>query len=145
MVHGLRAALDMLLEEGIEAVHARHRRLAEAVRRAVASWAEAGAIAFQTCLPEARSETVTALTFAAGHDPDALKAYARDRLSVCLGGGLPPFQGRMLRIGHMGDLNEAMILGALGALETALRIHRVPVGPGALDAAIAWLAETAPA
>lgn len=140
LLRGLREALDMLFEEGLAQVFARHRRLARAVRAAVARWAEAGAIDFFAREPAERSDAVTAIDISPVYRPDELRAFCRDRLSVAIGGGLPPFTGRMLRIGHLGDLNEPMVLGALGALELAFRIHGVPHAPGGVEAAVAALA-----
>lgn len=141
MVYGLRESLDMLLEEGLPGVFARHSRLAEAARRAVARWATSGALEFQVVPPAARSDTVTCIRFVDPHQPDALRQLCRERLSVAFGAGLGRLQGRALRIGHLGDLNEPMILGALGALEAGMRILGVPHGDGALAAAAAHLAE----
>lgn len=140
MIFGLREALDMLLEEGLPAVHARHARLAGAVRAAVARWAEAGAIGFHCLVPEARADTVTALGFAPSIEPDRIRERCRERYGVAFGGGIGPFRGRLLRIGHLGDFDEAMILGALGVLELVLRERAVPHGPGGVEAAIAALA-----
>jgi len=142
MMYGLRTALDMLFEEGLQRVFARHHRLAEATRRAVARWGEQGEIVFQCRVPEARSDVVTALRFASGADPDALRKLCRDRLSVAFGGGIGPFAGQLLRIGHLGDLNEPMLLGALATLELAMRASDVPHTPGGVDAAAQYLAET---
>ncbi len=142
MLFGLREAIDMLFEEGLPAVFARHNRLAEAARRAVGHWGGDGDVAFHCEVAAARSDVVTALRFPSGADPDALRRLCRDRLSVAFGGGLGPFQGQLLRIGHLGDLNEPMLLGALGALETAMRAQAVPHLPGGVDAASAYLAAT---
>jgi alanine-glyoxylate transaminase/serine-glyoxylate transaminase/serine-pyruvate transaminase len=141
MIFGLREALDMLLEEGLPQVFARHHRLAEATRRAVETWGREGAIAFQCKVPEARSDAVTALRFPSGADPDALRKRCREQLSVAFGGGIGPFAGQLLRIGHLGDLNEPMLLGALGALELGMRLENVPHAPGGVAAATAYLAE----
>jgi alanine-glyoxylate transaminase/serine-glyoxylate transaminase/serine-pyruvate transaminase len=140
MLFGLREALDMLLEEGLPAVFARHRRLAGAARCAVARWADAGALGFYALDPAARSDAVTAVLFAEGGDPDAVRLLCRDELGVAFGGGLGPLAGRVLRVGHLGDLNEPMLLGALGALEVAMRRRAVPLGEGGLAAAVASLA-----
>jgi alanine-glyoxylate transaminase/serine-glyoxylate transaminase/serine-pyruvate transaminase len=140
MIFGLREALDMLAEEGLPAVHARHARLARAVRAAVARWAEAGAIAFHCLDPEARADTVTALAFAPEIDPERLRERCRERYGVAFGGGIGPFRGRLLRIGHIGDLDEAMILGALGVLALALAETNVPHGRGGVEAAVEALA-----
>ncbi len=141
MIFGLREALDMILEEGLANVFARHHRLAEATRQAVAHWGKEGAVAFQCRDAAARSDAVTAIRFPSGADPDALRVLCRDRLSVAFGAGIGPFAGQLLRIGHLGDLNEPMILGALGALEAGMRLQGVPHVPGGVAAATAYLAE----
>ena len=140
MIYGLREALDMLREEGLENVFARHRRLARATRACVDHWAQAGALEFQVVVPSARSDSVTAIRVHRPHDPDAVRRHCRDRLSVTLGGGLGPLAGRVMRIGHLGDLNEPMLLGALAALELALEVMAVPYAPGGVTAAITALA-----
>ncbi len=140
MIFALREALDMLAEEGLPAVFARHARLAGAVRAAVARWSESGAIGFHCLDPDARADTVTALAFAPGIEPDPLRERARERYGVAFGGGIGPFRGRLLRIGHLGDLDEAMVLGALGVFELVLRESRVPYGRGGVEAAVAALA-----
>ncbi len=142
MIYGLREALDMLREEGLAAVLTRHRRLARAVRAAVSHWAQAGALEFQVIPPEARSNSVTAIRMPKA---DAVRHYCRDHLQVVLGAALGPLNGRALRIGHLGDLNEPMILGALGALELALEVVGVPYSKGGVAAAIAALAADAAA
>ena len=90
--------------------------------------------------PAARSDAVTAVLFAEGGDPDAVRLLCRDELGVAFGGGLGPLAGRVLRVGHLGDLNEPMLLGALGSLEVAMRRRAVPLGGGGLAAAVASLA-----
>jgi alanine-glyoxylate transaminase/serine-glyoxylate transaminase/serine-pyruvate transaminase len=139
MIAGLRTALDMLLEEGLRNVFARHHLLAGAVRAAVGRWSEAGGLEFQTVPQAARSDTVTAIRMPA-HDPDGLRVFCRDRLSVAFGGGLGRLQGEILRIGHLGDLNSPMILGALAALEVAMQARGVPFAPGGVTAAVAHIA-----
>jgi alanine-glyoxylate transaminase / serine-glyoxylate transaminase / serine-pyruvate transaminase len=139
MIGGLRVSLDMLFEEGLENVFARHRRLAGAVRAAVGRWSEAGALEFQTVPKAARSDTVTAIRMPE-HDPDSLRFFCRDHLSTAFGAGLGPLQGQVLRIGHLGDLNEPMILGALAALEVAMRARGVPSAEGGVAAAVEHLA-----
>jgi alanine-glyoxylate transaminase/serine-glyoxylate transaminase/serine-pyruvate transaminase len=144
MIYGLRESLDMLLEEGLPQVFARHARLATAVRAAVAHWGGQGDIELQAVEETARSNVVTALRFPSGADPDALRIHCRDMLSTLFGAGIGPFVGQLLRIGHLGDLNEPMLLGALGALETGMRQLGVPHVPGGVGAAVAALAETFP-
>jgi alanine-glyoxylate transaminase/serine-glyoxylate transaminase/serine-pyruvate transaminase len=139
MIWGLRESLDMLFEEGLPAVFARHRRLADATRAAVERWCAAEALSFQTIPPAARSDTVTCIRMRDGLDPDGLRRFCRERLNVAFGAGLGPLEGKAFRIGHLGDLNEPMILGALATLETAMRHLKLPHGEGGLDAAVASL------
>ncbi len=140
MMYGLREALDMLFEEGLEKVLARHRRLADAVRAAVARWSEADMVEFHATEPAERCDAITALRLPEEARVKEIRAFCRDRLSVAFGGGLPPFEGKMIRIGHLGDLNEPMILGALAALELAFLRFGVDHAPGGVEAAIASLA-----
>jgi alanine-glyoxylate transaminase / serine-glyoxylate transaminase / serine-pyruvate transaminase len=137
---GLEAALALIDEEGLDEVHARHARLARAVHAAVARWSEAGGLGFFTKVPSARSVSVTAIAVAAGHDPEALRAVARQRFQVSIAGGLGPLAGRVFRIGHLGDVNEAMVLGCIAAVEAALHAQRIPFASGGVEAAVNVLA-----
>jgi alanine-glyoxylate transaminase/serine-glyoxylate transaminase/serine-pyruvate transaminase len=74
-----------------------------------------------------------------GHDAEAVRHTARHRFNVSLGGGLGALGGKVFRIGHLGDLNEPMLLGALTAVEMSLRINNVPHGRGGVDAAMDYL------
>jgi alanine-glyoxylate transaminase/serine-glyoxylate transaminase/serine-pyruvate transaminase len=139
-IAGLEAALRLIEAEGLANVHARHARLAGAVHAAVERWGEGGALRLFTRVPEARSVSVTAIEVGPGIDPEELRAIARERFHVAIAGGLGPLHGRVFRIGHLGDMNEAMILGALGGVEAALGAMGIVHGRGAVDAAIATLA-----
>ena len=75
-----------------------------------------------------------------GIDPEALRTVARERFQVAVAGGLGPLAGRVFRIGHLGDMNEAMILGCLAGVQAAMQVQGVPHGRGGVDAAIASLA-----
>jgi alanine-glyoxylate transaminase/serine-glyoxylate transaminase/serine-pyruvate transaminase len=130
LLHGLAAALALLQREGLEAVYARHRRLAGAVHAAVAGWAEGGALGFVARLPATRSVSVTAIRVPEGFDVNGLRTLARERFQVAIAGGLGALQGRAFRIGHLGDQNEANILGALAGVECALRAMKLPLGDG---------------
>ncbi len=141
LIAGLEAALGLIAAEGLDAVHARHARLAGAVHAAVAAWSAGGAVGFFTKVPEARSVSVTAIEVGAGIDPEELRAVARQRYQVAIAGGLGPLAGRVFRIGHLGDVNEAMVLGALAGVEAALRTQGI-AATGGVDAAIAALAQT---
>jgi alanine-glyoxylate transaminase/serine-glyoxylate transaminase/serine-pyruvate transaminase len=96
---------------------------------------------FYCKVPHARSVSVTAVETAAGIDPEAIRRVARERFQVAMAGGLGPLTGRVFRIGHLGDMNEPMILGCLAGVEAALDVLQVPHGRGALDRAVAALAE----
>ena len=142
-VFATNVALDLIEEEGgIDAVIARHARLADAVRAAVEVWGQNGAMEFNVLDPAARANAVTAVRLAEGIDGDELCTVARERFGVAIGGGmLDMAEGRGIRIGHLGDLDEPMILGALAGAEVAMRHVGIDVGSGALDAAIASLAD----
>jgi alanine-glyoxylate transaminase/serine-glyoxylate transaminase/serine-pyruvate transaminase len=130
LMFGLEAALALIFNEGLAAVHARHALLAGAVHAAVEGWATAGALSFLAQDATARSVSVTTIAVPQGTDVDALRAVARERFQVAISGGLGPLAGRAFRIGHLGDCNPAMILGALGGVEAALRVQGIPVGDG---------------
>ena len=117
MFHGLRASLDMLFEEGLENVVSRHRRLADAVRAGVHAWG------LKTCAkyPALYSDTVTAIVVPEHVDGAEVLKNAYYRYNLSLGAGLSKVAGRVFRIGHLGDLNEIMVLQALAGSEMALR------------------------
>jgi len=138
--YGLDASLDMIEEEGLENVFARHRRLAQATRACVKAWgavsAHGGGPEIHSLDPEAASDSLTAVLTPQGHDADRVRAIAAERYGVGLGRGLGALQGRVFRIGHMGDLNEPMLLGALGAIELALAEAGMPHARGGVMAAM---------
>ncbi|HEY8067960.1 MAG TPA: aminotransferase class V-fold PLP-dependent enzyme [Burkholderiales bacterium] len=134
--YGLEASLDMIEEEGLENVFARHRRLAQATRACVRRWSQAGGPEIYSLDAEAASDSLTAVLVPAGHDADRVRAIAAEKYGVGLGRGLAALQGRVFRIGHMGDLNEPMLLGALGALELALAEAGMPHARGGVEAAM---------
>jgi alanine-glyoxylate transaminase/serine-glyoxylate transaminase/serine-pyruvate transaminase len=137
---GLQESLRMLQEEGLEQVFARHHRLATATRAAVRAWGgNAGLELFASNLA-VQSDSVTAVLVPEGHDAEAVRRVCDERFNVSLGGGLGPLQGRVFRIGHMGDLNENMLLGALGSVEMALKIAGIPHTAGGILAAMESLA-----
>ena len=143
LLMGLEAAMGLLAAEGMDNVLARHVRLAKAVQAAVACWSEERALQFYCKAPHARSVSVTAVETAAGVDPEAIRQVARERFQVAIAGGLGPLAGRVFRIGHLGDMNEPMILGCLAGVEAALDVLRIPRGRGALERAVAVLAAEA--
>ena len=138
LLYGLREALVMLLEdEGLDNVFARHRRLAEAARRAVRAWDLE-----ILCVNETQySDSLTAVMMPDGHDADALRAVILDRFDMSLGSGLGKVAGRIFRIGHLGDFNELMLMGTLAGVEMGLEIAEVPHKVGGVTAAMEYLCE----
>ncbi len=144
MFYGLAESVRLIEAETLDGVVARHHRLAEAVRRAVRTWSGNVGGPELFCLDPMRlSNSVTAVKMPEGHNADAVRKTALDRFNVSTGGGLGKLGGQVLRIGHLGDLNEPMVLGTLGALEMSLRINGVPHARGGVDAAMEWLSEAA--
>ena len=140
LLYGLRQALDMLFEEGLENVFLRHSLLAEAVRRAVGVWAEGQVLSFNVIEPSERCNTVTPV-LTNGADPDALRAYCDEKCGVILGHGIGELSGKAFRIAHMGHVNAPMVLGTLSVIEMALAALRIPHGKGGAQAAIDWLGQ----
>jgi len=140
LLMGLQAALGLIFDEGLEAVWQRHAQLAAAVQAAVEGWREGGALDFFAQAPASRSTSVTTITVAAGIDVDALRQVARERFQVAMAGGLGPLAGRAFRIGHLGDCNPGMILGAIAGVEAALVSRGIPVGDGGTRRAVLSLA-----
>ncbi|HTW52126.1 MAG TPA: aminotransferase class V-fold PLP-dependent enzyme [Stellaceae bacterium] len=137
--YGLREALRMFEEEGLDNVFARHHRLAEATRRAVRTWRQNDGPEIFAIDPEGQSDTVTAVLLPDGYDADAVRAHCLEKFNVSLGGGLGHLRGKLFRIGHLGDLNETMVLGSLAAVEMALDLTGVPHGRGGVAAAMEYL------
>jgi alanine-glyoxylate transaminase/serine-glyoxylate transaminase/serine-pyruvate transaminase len=141
--YGLRESLRRIEEEGLDEVLARHTRLAETVRRCVRVWSANNGPQLYCLSPTRLSDSVTAVLMPDGHDAEAVRRVCLENFNVSLGGGLARLSGLVFRIGHMGDLNEPMVLGTLAAVEMALRITGVPHGAGGVDAAMEFLAKTA--
>ena len=137
-------SLGLLREEGLEAVFARHERLGGAVRAAVNAWSSKGALQLHCLDFEGFSSSVTAIEVAKGIDPEALRTLAREKFQVAMAGGLGPLAGKVFRIGHLGDMNEPMILGALAGIEAAMTVQKIPFGPNGMTAAITYLANHTP-
>jgi alanine-glyoxylate transaminase/serine-glyoxylate transaminase/serine-pyruvate transaminase len=142
LLFALRQAIDLLYEEGLENAFTRHRLLAEAVRRAVAVWAEGQVLGFNIAEPAERSNTVTTVTMRGDHDPATLHQYCKEKCGVVLGIGIGDLFGKAFRIAHMGHLNAPMILGTLGVIEVGLKALNIPHGKGGTEAAIDWLGES---
>jgi alanine-glyoxylate transaminase / serine-glyoxylate transaminase / serine-pyruvate transaminase len=140
--YGLRESIRLIEEEGLQNVFARHTRLAEATRRAVKVWAGNNGPQLFCTNPSRYSDSVTTILMPEGYDAEAIRRCARQRFNVSLGGGLGKLNGKVFRIGHLGDLNEPMLLGALTAVEMAMRIERIPHANGGVEAAMAYLSAT---
>ena len=140
LLFGMRQALDLLFQEGLENVYRRHALLAEAVRRAVGVWAEGQAIGFNVLEPSERCDTVTTVLLN-GRDPESLRAYCNEKCGVILGHGIGELSGKAFRVAHMGHVNAPMILGTLSVIEMALGALQIPHGKGGTQAAIEWLSQ----
>ena len=136
LLFGLAEAIAMLNEEGLDAVFARHDRLAEATRRAVRAWD----LEVFCREPQAHSSSLTAVLMPEGHDADAFRATALDQYNLSLGNGLNRLAGRVFRIGHLGDFNEVMLAGTLSGIEMAFAVAGVPHRRGGVQAALDYLA-----
>lgn len=132
---GQRVAFDLIFDEGLDHVWARHAALARAVRAAVATWAKGGALEFNILDPAHRSDSVTTV-LTPGFDPEALRDFTRSRCGVVLGSGIGDLTGRAFRIAHMGYANAPMVLGTLGAVEIGLKTLGIPHGAGGVQAAV---------
>jgi alanine-glyoxylate transaminase/serine-glyoxylate transaminase/serine-pyruvate transaminase len=126
MLRGLRASMDMLFEEGLDHVFARHHRLAEGVRRAAAAWG----LPLCAKAPHWYSDTVSAIHAPAGLDSALVVRHAYQRYGLSLGVGLSKVAGKVFRIAHMGDLNELMLMSALAGTEMTLRDLGASIAPG---------------
>jgi alanine-glyoxylate transaminase/serine-glyoxylate transaminase/serine-pyruvate transaminase len=135
MLHGLSVSIEMLHEEGLNNVFARHDRMAEATRRAVKHWG------LDIICRDAKyySPTLTAVLLPDGHDADAFRALALEHFNISYGASFGRFQGKMFRIGHLGDTNDTMLMGALAATEMALQLAGVPIKKGGAQAAMDYL------
>ena len=137
LLYGLAEALDMLFEEGLPNVFARHARHAEATRRAVRAWN----LEILCADPAEYSGSLTAIVMPDGHDADAFRKVVLDRFDLSLGQGLGKVAGRVFRIGHLGWFNDLMLCGTLAGVEMGLAAAAVPHRRGGVDAAMAFLAE----
>jgi len=136
LLYGLMESLKMLQEEGLENVFARHDRHGEATRRAVRSWG----LELNCENPEEYSSSLTAVLMPAGHDADAFRKVVLERFNLSLGNGLGKVQGKLFRIGHLGDFNDLMLAGTLSGVEMGLGLAGVPYTKGGVMAALDYLA-----
>ena len=135
LLYGLDAALDMLLEEGLENVFARHDRFAEATRRAVRQWG----LEVQVQDPGSYSSVLTAVRLPEGHSANALRATILEKFNMSLGNGLGQLNDKVFRIGHLGDFGPLNLVGTLGGVEMGLRAAGVPHQEGGVLKAMEYL------
>jgi len=132
LLFGLREALQMLEEEGLDNVFARHARHGDATRRAVSAWGLE-----VLCLnPDEYSSSLTAVLLPPGHDADAVRRVILERFDMSLGTGLGKVQGKVFRIGHLGDFNDLMLAGTLCGVEMGLQLAGVPIRGSGVAAAL---------
>jgi alanine-glyoxylate transaminase/serine-glyoxylate transaminase/serine-pyruvate transaminase len=137
LLYGLREALAMLEEEGLDNVFARHQRHAEATRRAVRAWG----LEVLATNPAEYSGSLTAVLLPAGHDADRVRKMILEAFDMSLGTGLGRLAGKVFRIGHLGDFNDLALMGTLAGVEMGLALAGVPAKSGGVQAAMAYLAE----
>jgi alanine-glyoxylate transaminase/serine-glyoxylate transaminase/serine-pyruvate transaminase len=137
LLYGLREAISMLLEEGLENVFARHRRLAAAARAAVNHWG----LEVLCQNPAEYSPVLTAVLMPPGHDADQFRKVVLESCNMSLGSGLGKVAGKVFRIGHLGECNELTLLGALSGVEMGLAKAGVPHRSGGVEVAIKTLEE----
>lgn len=137
LLYGLKESLKMLREEGLKNVFARHARHAEATRQAVQGWG----LELNCANPEECSSSLTAVRMPPGHDADAFRKVVLERFNMSLGNGLGKVQGKLFRIGHLGDFNDLMLAGTLSGVEMGLGIAGVPYTKGGIMAALKYLGQ----
>ncbi|OCP18608.1 MULTISPECIES: aminotransferase class V-fold PLP-dependent enzyme [unclassified Ensifer] len=135
LLQGLKVALDMLHEEGLDNVFARHDRAAEATRRAVIHWG----LEIQCRNPAEYSSSLTAVRLPEGHSADGLRAEILRRSNMSLGNGLGPLADQVFRIGHLGDFHDLMVMGTLAGVEMGLAVCGIPHRSGGVEAAMKYL------
>jgi len=138
LLYGLREAVAMLLEEGLDHVFARHKRLAAATRAAVTHWG----LEVLCEEPSEYSPVLTAVLMPSGHDADKFRKVVLENYNMSLGSGLSKVAGKVFRIGHLGECNELTLLGALSGVEMGLSAAGVPHRAGGVDAAMKALEES---
>jgi alanine-glyoxylate transaminase/serine-glyoxylate transaminase/serine-pyruvate transaminase len=139
LLYALSEAIDMLHEEGLPRVFARHIRHGEATRRAVRAWG----LEILCRDPKCYSPVLTAIVMPTGHDADAFRKTVLENFDMSLGQGLSKVAGKVFRIGHLGDTNDLTILGALSGVEMGLELAGVPHKKGGVQAAMAYLTQAA--
>ena len=135
LLYGLREAIAMLNEEGLEKVFARHDRHAEATRRAVNAWG----LEVLCRNPEEYSSSLTAVLLPDGHNADTFRKVVLDNFDMSLGSGLGKVAGKVFRIGHLGDFNDLTLMGTLSGVEMGLRLFGVENARDGVNAALDYL------
>ena len=139
-LYGLREALDMIAEEGMENIWARHAVFGEAIRAAIEAWATPGGLELNVTDPAARANSVTTV-LTGSIDPARLRRVCEDQAGLTLGLGIgEEYESGAFRIGHMGHLSPPMVLGTLGTIEAALSAMGAPMGGSGVAAAAARIA-----
>src|SRR5262245_31935687 len=141
LLYGLHEAIAMLLEEGLPAVFARHRRHGEATRCAVRAWN----LELLCRNPEEYSDSLTAVVVPEGHDADRFRRIVLERFDMSLGTGLGKLAGKVFRIGHLGFFNDLTLCGTLAGVEMGLPLAGVPHRAGGVQAAMEFLTNARPA
>ena len=136
LLYGLSEALDMLLQQGLDAVFARHHRWAEGVRSAVQAWG----LPIQCADAKVYSPVLTGVVTPVGVDADQIRKLIHDRFDLSLGTGLGRVKGRMFRIGHLGDCNDLTLMAALSGVEMGLKLAGVPLAGSGVQAAMDFFA-----
>ena len=132
LLYGLREAIDILHEEGLDNVFARHQRHGEATRRAVRAWG----LEVLCQNPDQFSGVLTAVLMPEGHSADAFRKVTLENFNMSLGNGLAKIADKVFRIGHLGDFNDLMLMGTLSGVEMGLELSGVPYKRGGTQAAL---------
>lgn len=135
LLYGLKEAIQMLEEEGLENVFARHQRHGEAARRAVRSWG----LELLCQNEKAYSNSLTAVLMPPGHSADGFRKIVLEKFNLSLGNGLGKLADKVFRIGHLGDLNDLSLIGTLAGVEMGLARSAVPFKKGGVQAAVEFL------
>ena len=138
LLYGLEVAIEMLHEEGLDAVFARHDRHAQTTRNAVQAWG----LEVLCQNPESYSSSLTAVVVPDGHDADAFREIVLKNFNMSLGNGLAKLAGKVFRIGHLGDFNDLMLLGTLSGVEMGLTLAGVPHQRGGVETAMQTLSKS---
>jgi alanine-glyoxylate transaminase/serine-glyoxylate transaminase/serine-pyruvate transaminase len=136
LLYGLREAIKMLMDEGLESAFARHSRFGRATRAAVKAWG----LDIVAQNPAEYSGVLTAVMMPEGRDADAFRQVVLERFDMSLGTGLGKLKGKVFRIGHLGDFNDLMLAGTLSGVEMGLALAGVPHKAGGVLAALDMLA-----